>query len=431
MIILIVARAVPTRDLTDALRRWWSRASQAQRPWQDAMRRATETLRRALEPEGFQAPNPEDTQGQEIRMMRFIDDELTHVVRVDHGFPRDGRSRLGLAGHTIHVTGDLRLAGVERHATTALSSWPAWPPHDITGIVRVTVDIDDEPGLADAATRQLLPAFDVVPHVDALLDLWWQGRSVYPSMPGYGVGDTRYHAMVLASRGRAGEARDVAQWEFERIRPDQRPYLLELLNALGAGPLTTGTDPRLSLAEERVLGDWDTDLHHTIDRLRELIDGDRDPAAIRSAHLDGSRRSLDKLWLWLQRSPDYLRRALGNARPALPLEFYGRNWIYSTMMVEPWQRVMVELLAAYLGFAVASRAPGTRWGVAGDGELSLVRRGGATIISRIYTMVGQEFAAQGDVRRGSPLRQYAAKLVVRVNGSDRHRASFATLRTPD
>jgi hypothetical protein len=176
----------------------------------------------------------------------------------------------------------------------------------------------------------------------------------------------------------------VYQKDFERCRPDQRPYLLELAAGQGVPPLTTATNPHLSVTEEATLAAWQANTDSMVDQLRSVT----------GLRLGGSRRSVDKLWAWLRDSRDRLQTTFADATPALGASFYGVltsiDLQYGRVPFEPWYRVTVELVTAYLGGVVIRRAPGTAWGIGADGELAMARRGGSGLLSRVYYAISHD-----------------------------------------
>jgi hypothetical protein len=359
-VIVLFAPGLTVAALTATFAAWWSAAIRERRPWQHAMDRAASRALRVL--------GPDQWRRDEWRLTRDVDSELSHVVDMEY------------YDDTVHLTATLRFTRV---------------PGELDGIVHLTFKPGDEAALIAALTDQVLPALP--PGVDPLLALWQGGRTAYrDGRRTYGGLEARMHARVLASRGRLGEARELFQVEFDRLQPTQRPYLLRLVEEHRAGPLRTGTDPRLSIADEQALVAWETAVPAFSDRLRGLV----------GKRLNESVRSVDKVSRWLQQSQGYARHALDGATPLLPPQFLGRQ-VHEPG--EPWFLVLVELVAAYVGTVVIRQAPGTAWGVAHDGELALVRAGGANLLSQIHRAVSG----------GQPtLRGCTADLVRRVNDAN-------------
>ncbi|MEV4416509.1 hypothetical protein [Catellatospora sp. NPDC049609] len=356
------ARGVPTSRLSGALRRWWDAAAAEQRPWMAATDRAARTVHDLVAAYGYQRHG--------LRLTRALDGELTHVVSVEHHFGRSPDD------HALALTADVVLCLPEPQRFT---------------VVSYTGALDDEAALAGAVTGRVIPALDAVPTVAAMLDRWQVKRSIEESgRRPYWITEGRLHARVLVSRGRLDEARQLYQEDFERSQPMQRPHLLALVERLGVAPLTTASSPHLTVAEEATLAAWQAHTPAAVGLLRQVT----------GARLDGSRRSLDELATWLSRPPDRLQATFAGIAPVLPAPFYGfRTWddIRSGRVAfEPWRRVTAELVTAYLGQVVIRRAHGTAWGIAGDGELAMVRRGGTGVLSRVFALADQAIGAPGD-----------------------------------
>jgi hypothetical protein len=366
-VVLIAAPGVPASRLTAALRHWWDTASLQPRPWMSAMARAAEVAAR-LTP-GYRR----DGWG----LVRAVDHELDHVISLTH---RHG----GPVTVTARVR--LRLPDDEEDYTVA---------HDTFGL-------GDDAALDQVVTGRIRPALDALPSVDAMLERWRQGRSIVAGGRAYTTHEARLHARVLVARGRVAEAWPVYQWIFDWIPPRQRPSLLRLAAGLGVPPLATGANPNLSRAEEATLGAWQASTAARVEVLRGLT----------GARLPGTRRSLVDLWERLRDCSPALRGT--SLAPALPASFYGtpaRGYIEAGRVpFEPWHRVTVELVCAYLGLVVMNRAPGATWTVAADGELALARLGGAGVLSRVFALTRSAFVSESDFDRRR-LRRLADDLI--------------------
>lgn len=149
--------------------------------------------------------------------------------------------------------------GPDEH-TVGVSAWVqlTLPGTERFHVVRRSLDLADEAALVEAVTGDLLPALEALPSVDAMLDRWRDRRSLaVPGYHPYPVYEAELHARVLVARGRLDEAREVYQDAYER----------EQLRTL------TGVD------------------------------------------LDGSRRSLEQVWVRLRESADHRRGRAGDGPP--------------------------------------------------------------------------------------------------------------------
>jgi hypothetical protein len=377
----ITAATVPTARLTEALLSWWEAAKQEQRPWQMAVDRAAGIVSDLLAARGYQRRGGELT--------RVLDAELSHVITLNHQFG------YGLSDHKLTLAAAVKLTLPETQwFTVALHSG----------------ELDDGAALAETIAGRVLPTLDALPSVDALLERWHDEWSIAEAghRP-HPLPEARLHARVLISRGRLADATPVFQRDFERSQPRQRPYLLELAAGLGITSLTTGTNPHLSLAQEDALTAWHANAASMTDRLRALT----------GLPLDASRQSVDDLWAWLRDSRDLLQASYADAAPALALSYYGvhtgSDIARGQVPFEPWYRVTVELVTAYLGQVVMGQAPGTQWGIGGDGELALLNRGGTGLLWRVITIVHEAFGAPDDEFNPRRLRQLVDDMVRWVN----------------
>ncbi|MEU8080919.1 hypothetical protein AB0B31_36370 [Catellatospora citrea] len=375
------AHGVPAARLSLALRCWWDAAAAERRPWMAATDQAVQTVHDIVAAHGYRRRG--------WQLTRALGAELTHVITMDHHFGR------GRDDHAIALTADVMLCVPDRQHFT---------------VVSYTGGIDDEAALTSAVTDRVIPALDALPTVDTMLDRWQVGSSIHESgRRPYWMDEGRLHARVLASRGRLDEARQVYQEDFERSQPMQRPHLLRLVEQLGVPPLTTASSPHLTVAEEATLAAWQAHTATASSRLREVT----------GARLDGSRRSLDELWAWLRQPPDGLQATFARATPILAASFYGYRTCADIrsgrVAFEPWRRVAVELVTAYLGQVVIRQAPGTMWGVAGDGELAMVRHGGTGLLSRVFTIADSAPGAPVDQFDPHRLRRLADDMVRWVN----------------
>ncbi|MBG0564083.1 hypothetical protein [Actinoplanes aureus] len=392
-IVEIDAPGVPAARLTSILRRWWDAAAKEQRPWMTAMNRAAGTV-------GDLAPG---FQRDGWQLTRVADAELTHVITLDHGFGREPGQ------HMISITAGVRLTLPDREHVTAVYS---------------TLDLADDAALAEVVTGQVLPALDALPSVDAMLARWQEGRSVEAAgrrpYPGH---EGELHGRVLVARGRLAEAREVYQRYYEYSLPRQRPYVVRLVEKLGVAALTTGDDPRLSVADERTLAAWPADMAGRIDLLHRMT----------GVPMDRSRRSLDEVWARLRETPDRFRSTFADTGPALAIPYYGvqssGDIRRGRVPFEPWYRVTVELLTAYLGAVVIAERPGTAWGVAGDGELAMVDRGGTGLLSRVFAVARLPFEAPDDEFDPRRLRRLADDMA-RWLGEGRYEPGIIRLGTP-
>jgi hypothetical protein len=400
-VIVIAADAVPTSQLTEAMRRWWEVAKQEKRPWMAAVDRAAGIVSDLIAAHGYQRHGYQrhGYQRHGWELIRVLDAELTHVIILDH--------RFHWGKHWLTVTADIRLPQWQAQMGEAETFLPQLQKTvaDYSG----GLDADGE--LAEAITGRLLPALDALPSVDAMLDRWQNEQSIkeegryshYPS-------ELRLHARVLVSRGRLTEAQQVYQKDFEHCRPDQRPYLLELAAGQGVPPLTTASNPHLSVTEEATLAAWLANTDSMVDQLR----------CVTGLRLNGSRRSVDQLWAWLRDSRDRLQTTFAAATPVLGASFYGVltriDIQYGRVPFEPWYAVTVELVTAYLGRVVTRRAPGTAWGIGANGELAMARHGGTGLLSSVYYTISHEaFDPPADQFKPHKLRWLVDNMVQRVN----------------
>ncbi|HEX6682977.1 MAG TPA: hypothetical protein VF062_09295 [Candidatus Limnocylindrales bacterium] len=365
----IAARDLKTSQLTEALERWWEAAEREKRPWMVAVDRAAGILAELTAAHGYRRDG-----GWQVT--RVLDAELSHAISLDHAFGR----RPG--EHSLTVTGFVRLALPRAQAFT---------------VVRWTGALEDgtEPAdLAETITGRVLPSLDPLSTVEVILERWRDGRSILEGgRRPYTVPEGWLYAQVLISRGLLAEAGQVYQLEFEGCQPRQRQHLLEQAAKHGVPRPVTAANPHLSIAEEATLAAWQANTVSMVDQLCDLT----------GLRLDGSSRSVDELWAWLRDSPDRLQATFADATPALGKSYYGvltgSDIASGRLPFEPWYRVTVELVTAYLGHVVMERAPGTRWGIGGDGELAMAWRGGTGLLWRVCTIVHEAFGAPaGDFR---------------------------------
>ncbi|MEV4538934.1 hypothetical protein AB0J82_34695 [Asanoa sp. NPDC049518] len=373
--VVISAAAVPTGRLSAAVRRRWEEAKKERPPWLAAMDRAARTVARltGLQRDGW-------------RLTRILDSELSHVITLDHCFGREPGE------HLIRVEAYVRLElpDVHHHRVLLYSG-----------------DLDDAVQLREVVTGRLRRALEPLTSVDAMLKRWQNHESIEEAGR-YGLPEVRLHARVLVSRGRLAAARDLYQIDYERTQPSHRPYLLERLAALDVPALTTGSDPRLSVIEEATLTAWHTSTLPLTDRLRDLT----------GLRLDGARTSLDELWAWLRDSRDRLQREFAEATPTLAMSYYGvlaGGTDAGHAPRDPWYRVTVELVTAYVGEVVIAQAPGTLWGIGVNGELALIRRNGTGLLWRVLAIVHGAFGAPIDEFDPHQLRRLADDMLRWVN----------------
>jgi hypothetical protein len=377
----IAAPAMPTSRLTEAMRDWWAAAKRHKPPWMAAVDRAADIVSNLVAAHGFQR------QGWELT--RVLDAELTHVIALGH--ESGGRPDR----HWLAVGAYFRLTLPDVHGFLVL---------------RYTGELDADAELAEAITGRMLPALDALPTVDAMLDRWQDRRSIDESgRRPYHFPDSWLHAQVLVARGRLAEAGSVYQRQFEDAQPRQRKSLLELVARQAVPPLTTATNPHLSVAQDAALAAWQADTASMADRLRTLT----------GLRLDGSARSVDDLWAWLRDSYERLQTTFADLTPALGSTYYGvltENDIRSGRLpFEPWHRVCAELVTAYLGQVVMAKAPGTQWGIGGDGELAMVHLGGTALLRRVFTLIHEEFGSPTDGFHSRRLGQLVNDMVRWVN----------------
>lgn len=373
--VVISAAAVPTGRLSAAVRRRWEEAKKERPPWMAAMDRAARTVEELT---GFQRDG--------WRLTRIVDSQLSHVITLDHWFGREPGE------HLIRVEAYVRLELPEVHHHSVLL---------------YSGDLDDAVLLDEVVTGRLRPALEPLTSVDAMLDRWQNHESIEKAGR-YQLPEIRLHARVLVSRGRLAEARDLYQIDFERTQPSHRPYLLQRLAELGVPALTTGSDPRLSVTEEATLTAWHTSTLPLTDRLRDLT----------GLRLDGARTSLDELWAWLRDSRDRLQREFAEAVPTLAMSYYGvlaGGTDAAHAPRDPWYRVTVELVTAYVGEVVIAQAPGTVWGIGANGELALIRRSGTGLLWRVLAIAHGAFGAPMDEFDPHRLRRLADDMLRWVN----------------
>ncbi|GIE35435.1 hypothetical protein Ait01nite_084800 [Actinoplanes italicus] len=364
--VLITAEGVPAGRLSALVRRRWEKARKQRPAWMAAMDRAARTV---WELTGFERDG--------WQLTRVVDDGLSHLITLDHGFGREPGE------HSVTITAYVRLALPDRHH------------HEV---LRHVGDLGDAGQLREAVTGRVLPALEPLTSVDALLDRW--GTRKLPEI--------QLRGRVLVSLGRLDEARDVYQIEFDRTQPRHRPYLLRSLADLGVPPLTTAADPRLSVGEAATLAAWHTSTLPLTDRLRQLS----------GLRLDGTRGSLDELWAWLRDAREQLRAAFADTRPALPMSSYGvlaGGTNAAAAPRDPWYRVTVELVTAYIGEVVIAQAPGTVWALGDGGELALVRRSGTGLPWRVLAIVHEVFGVPADEFDPHELRRLADDMLRWLN----------------
>jgi hypothetical protein len=365
--VLIAAAGVPAGRLSAVVRRRWEKAKKQRPEWMAAMDRAARTVEQLT---GFQRDG--------WQLTRIIDGELSQLITLGHGFGRE------VGEHSVTVSAYVRLTLPDPHH------------HEV---LRHVGDLADAGQLDEVVTGRLLPALEPLTSVDALLARWQNQESI-EERGRYRLPEIRLHARVLLSRGRRDEARDLYQIDFDHTQPRHRPYLLEGLAALGVPTLTTASDPRLSVGEEATLSAWHASTRPLTDRLRELS----------GLPLDGTRDSLDELWASLRESRERLRAAFAEEVPGLAMSFYGvlaGGTDAAAAPRDPWYRVTVELVTAYIDEVVVAAAPGTVWAIGGAGELGLVRRSGTGLPWRVLAVVHEAFGAPVDEFDPHRLRRLA------------------------
>ena len=62
-----------------------------------------------------------------------------------------------------------------------------------------------------------------------------------------------------------------------------------------------------------------------------------------------------------------------------------------------------------------AQAPGTVWGIGGDGELAMARHGGTGLLWRVFTITREAFGAPADQFHPHRLRQLLNDMVRWVN----------------
>ncbi|MEU4420840.1 hypothetical protein AB0F81_09445 [Actinoplanes sp. NPDC024001] len=372
--VLITAPAVPAQRLSTALRRQWEKSVKKRPPWMAAMDRAFRTVEELT---GF-------TRDGE-RLIRVVDDELTHVITLDHRFGCEPDEHLLLAGAYVR----LHLPDIHHQC-----------------VLEHRGDLSDEASLGEVVAGRMLPALNALTSVDVILERL-QNQEPIEVGGAYRLPEIRLHARILTARGRLTEARDLYQIEFDRDQPRHRPYLLRQLAELGVPPVTTASEPRLSVEQEATLIAWHTSTAPLTDRLRELS----------GLALEGTRESLDELWAWLRDSRDLLLAE--DAEPTLGRSYYGvlAGGTYAAQApFDPWYRATVERVTAYVGEVVIAEAPGTRWGIGGEGELGLTRRAGTGLLWRVLAIVHTAFGAPVEEFDPRELRRLAGDMLRWVDG---------------
>lgn len=373
--VVISAAAVPTGRLSAAVRRRWEEAKKERPPWMAAMDRAAGMVEGLT---GFQRDG--------WRLTHVVDSELSHVIILDHRFGQEpGEHVIRLEAYVR-----LKLSDVHQHSVLLYSG-----------------DLDDVAVLGEVVTGRLRPALEPLTSVDAILQRWQNHESIEEAGR-YRLSEIRLHASVLVSRGRLAEARELYQIDYERTQPSHRPYLLQRLAEFGVPALTTGSDPRLSVTEEATLTAWHMSTLPLTDRLRDVT----------GLRLDGTRASLDELWAWLRDSRDRLQREFAEAAPTLAMSYYGAlagGTDAGHAPRDPWYRVTVELVTAYVGEVVIAQAPGTVWGIGANGELALIRRSGTGLLWRVLAIVHGAFGAPIDEFDPHQLRRLADDMLRWVN----------------
>lgn len=378
--VVIAAAAMPTGRLSAAVRRRWEKAKKQRPPWMAAMDRAA---RMVAELTGFQRDG--------WQLTRTVDSELSHIITLDHWSGREP------GDHSVTIAAYVRL------------DLPDIRHHDV---LRHNGPLGDTTSLREVVTGRLLPTLHPLTSVDALLERW-QNQGSIEERGTYRLSEIQLHARVLVARGRLAEARDLYQIDFDRTPPRHRPYLLLNLAELGVPALTTATDPRLSVVQEATLTAWHTSTLPLTDRLRDLT----------GLSLDGTRESLDELWAWLRVSRDRLQAEFTDAAPTLAMPYYGvlaGGTNAAAAPRDPWYRVTVEHVTAYVGEVVIAQAPGTVWAIGEDGELALVRTAGTGLLWRVLAIVHADFDTPTDEFDPHRLRRLADDMLRWVNTDPRN-----------
>ena len=370
---LLTAPGVPAQRLKAPMRRWWVKATRQRPPWRAAMDRVVRTVEELTAGYGYQRDG--------LRLTRDLGDGSSHVIAIDHSFGPEPD------GHRVSVFAVVVLA---------LSDVPPF------NVVEFHGDLNDEAGLVSAITERVLPVLDGLTSVDVMLTSWDAERSIAEDRrQPYNLHERKIHARVLVDRGRLGEARRQYQVVFEHSMPRYREYLLKTIDGLGVPPLDTAADRSLTVGEAAVLAAWPGS---RTGRLRELA----------GPGLDGSPESLDVLWAWLRDARDLLREANARVEPSLAEPYYGA--LISEIDVgrkpfEPWYRVTVELVTAYVGEVVIGMAPGTGWCIDGEGNLGLTRHSASGLLWRVLAITHEAFGAGEDEFDPHRLRRLADDMV--------------------
>ncbi|GAA4608615.1 hypothetical protein BJY16_006931 [Actinoplanes octamycinicus] len=373
-IVEITAGGVPAERIARMLGRWWDRAKRERKPWMVAMQARVATAA-GLFPE-FQRDG--------WVLTRVLDDEVTHVISLDHEF---GRS-------------------TDEHQVRVMARVVLTVPDDARYFLKdCFVELGDAAGFAEELSGRVRPELAALSSVDGILE---------QAPPGL------FRARALLTRGRVAEAWQLYQADYERQQPRHRPYSARYAERLGVPPLETAADPRLSRTDEATLIAWQTGAQAWTQRLRELT----------GLPLDGSPESLDELWAWLRVSADRLRTGLAGAEPVFAARFYpldgaGRRW--NGAPFEPWYRATVELVTAYLGAVVIRSQPGTVWGIADDGGLALLGRSGTGLLDRVFMIVWEAFDAPEEAFDPRRLRRLHGDMV-RWTTAERGHADIITVR---
>jgi hypothetical protein len=180
-------------------------------------------------------------------------------------------------------------------------------------------------------------------------------------------------ASILARDGDLDGSRRVLQERFDRALPRQRPWIIDRARTFGVPPLTTGTDPALSVEDEAVLAEWIAGAPARIEQLRRLTPRRTGTRRVvfrwqrQPPELDGSMRSPSGLWAWLidvVDHPDGIRLE----SVALAHRYRGHDLLRDGGLA-PALEALVDLVAADVGAVIVAETPGSRWGLDDDAHL--------------------------------------------------------------
>ncbi len=388
-VILISAPGLSLQDLAAPFTAWWDDVKGGDPPWEDLLKRQSSAAHGVLKSAGFKKRNhtfnrqtaPDVWQAIEVRR---LDDG---TARIEIGIYVDGVSEL-----LDRPVRRAWITEVECHIRDPLGGRHYVPlSADSAEITELMTDVI-VPGLERLKTREDLRAAS------------GDGR--------HKLGMRRPANVVIACLAALDNdrstARAVLQQTFDDANRHARPGILALGERLGLEPLITGVDATLSTADEETLAWWSSTHQARLDELQRLVD--RFPLDRRLFALGRRKRdlrilpatdSMDLLWQWLvarvSQLPDLVERGA-----EVPPRYVG----YAFQDLTEEEKVLAELLSAYMFEAVRESVREVVWGFDMGGAIAIRGAKAETILSRgqqIMAWLSEPPVTVADPRRANML----------------------------